>query len=404
MSPPTFSLPESERRVIQTRVFVLEGLNSFAVTFYFYYFYFFTRLRFGFGNKENLLLAAASGLVYMLAAYLGGRFAQRAGYFAALKLGFGSMAVLLTAGGLVAASPTAHIAIMLGTAVGMCFTWPTLEAMVSEGESYAGLQRNIGIYNVVWAGTGALAYFVGGAALEQLGMRSLFFVPVGILGLQLVLTRQLEQRCRAVRWFTPGQKYEPPPGPAHSRPPARAHMFLRLAWWSNPFAYVAINTLVAVMPGVAQRLALSTTLAGICGSLWCFARLGAFFGFWFWPGWHYRFRWLLAASVALIGTFLVILLSRSLLAVMAAQIVFGVAIGLIYYSSLFYSMDVGETKGEHGGIHEAAIGLGNFAGPAVGAASLHFLPQSVHGGAWAVAVLLLGGLGGLLVIRAMTRT
>ena len=35
----------------------------------------------------------------------------------------------------------------------------------------------------------------------------------------------------------------------------------------------------------------------------------------------------------------------------------------------------GETKGEHGGIHEAAIGLGNFAGPALGAASLDFLPQ-----------------------------
>jgi len=67
-----------------------------------------------------------------------------------------------------------------------------------------------------------------------------------------------------------------------------------------------------------------------------------------------------------------------------AQILFGGAIGLIYYSSLFYSMDVGETKGEHGGIHEAAIGLGNFAGPAMGAMSLYLWPHQANGSAFAV--------------------
>ena len=74
---------------------------------------------------------------------------------------------------------------------------------------------------------------------------------------------------------------------------------------------------------------------------------------------------------------------------MLAQIFFGVAIGLIYYSSLFYSMDASEAKGEHGGIHEAAIGVGNCIGPAVGAASLQFLPQYANSGAIAVSALLL---------------
>jgi len=55
-------------------------------------------------------------------------------------------------------------------------------------------------------------------------------------------------------------------------------------------------------------------------------------------------------------------------------------------------------KGEHGGIHEAAIGVGVASGPAVGAASLQFLPQYANGGAIAVSVLLLCGLGGLLAI------
>jgi hypothetical protein len=58
-------------------------------------------------------------------------------------------------------------------------------------------------------------------------------------------------------------------------------------------------------------------------------------------------------------------------------------------------MDISETKGEHGGIHEAAIGLGNFAGPAIGATFLHFLPGHPDSGGLAVTGLLMFGLVGL---------
>src|SRR6185503_20347508 len=97
-----------------------------------------------------------------------------------------------------------------------------------------------------------------------------------------------------------------------------------------------------------------------------------------WPGWHYRFRWLAAAYVTMTSSFVTLLLAPNLWLVIAAQIAFGLALGLIYYSSLYYSMDVGETKGEHGGFHEAMIGLGSCAGPAVGAASLYFAPGNPH--------------------------
>ena len=388
-------------RRLKTGIFVLEGLNSFATTYYTYYFYFFTHQKFGFGNKVNLILAALAGLTCVPAAIYGGRFAQRAGYFTALKLGFAIMIGALTVGWWAVDSAAGHVAVMLVTIVGMCFTWPTLEGMVSEGEDYPGLQRNLGIYNVVWAGTGALAYFCGGAMLDRFGLNSMFYVPIAILSVQLALAFWLARAAQEDRGSKTANSPAAGASPsvAHPRPPETARAFLRMAWLANPFSYIAINTLIAVMPGVAQRLGLSTTLAGVCCSVWCFARLAAFGGLWYWPGWHYRFRWLLVAYLGLVAAFAVILLVPTLAVVVAAEIAFGLAIGLIYYSSLFYSMDVGDTKGEHGGMHEAAIGLGNFVGPAVGAASLHFLPQSANSGALAVSVLLLGGLGGLLWLR-----
>jgi len=101
----------------------------------------------------------------------------------------------------------------------------------------------------------------------------------------------------------------------------------------------------------------------------------------------------------MIGTFAAVLLAPNVAMLVGAQLGFGLCIGLIYYSSLFYSMDVGETKGEHGGIHEAAIGLGCATGPAVGAAGLWLAPATPYASVWAVSGLLFGGLGLLLWVR-----
>jgi predicted MFS family arabinose efflux permease len=432
---------ETSRRKLKTWYFILEGLNSFATVYYCYYLYFFMATAFGFGNRANLSLAALNGFICIFAAWWGGKFAQRFGNFTALKLGFFTMAAALTTG-LLVQSLTGQILVMAAMLIGMCFTWPTLEAMASEGETSAGIQRMVGLYNVVWAGTGALADFTGGMMLDKLGLRSIFYVPAAIMFSQVVITFWLARRVRVSLIREPvsnGNLTQPlqgsgPPtlqsqgslGPSrtgqHSatlgfeaeslrdsqvepspRPIAKAKWFLRMAWLANPFAYIALNTVIAVVPGVANKLGLSATMAGFCCSVWCFARFAAFFGLWAWSGWHYRFRWLLTAYLALLATFALIVLAPNLALLVVAQIVFGGALGLIYYSSLFYSMDLSETKSEHGGIHEAAIGFGNFAGPAVAAGSLYFLPQFASSGVVGVCVLLVGGLAGLFAMRGRMR-
>ena len=389
-------------RRLKTGYFILEGLNSFGTVYYFYYLYFYMHQRFGFDNQSNLALAALSGGSYALFAWGAGRFAQRFGYFTALKLGYALMCSAMGVG-LVVNSAAGEVGVMVLMVFGMSFTWPTLEALVSEKEPPGGLQHMIGLYNVIWAATAALANFTGGAMLQNLGPASLFYVPMAVQFSQLGLTVWLEKQARPMGL---GQSAHQPsaetsaadnhPGLSTDAHAAKARSFLRMAWLANPFAYIAINTLIAAMPGVAGRLHLSTMVAGFCGSVWCFARFAAFAGLWNWAGWHYRFRWLITSYVLLIGTFAAILLAPNVTVLVTAQIVFGGASGLIYYSSLFYSMDVGETKGEHGGIHEAVIGLGNCAGPAAGAAALHFAPQAPNSGAFAVTALLFLGMGGLL--------
>jgi MFS family permease len=383
-------------------VFTLEGLNSFGTTLYFYYVYFFTEQQFGFTKLQNLLLAAALGATYGISSAVGGRFAQRRGYFAALKAGYAIMAVTIGSAAFVAPLPV-HLVIMFVGIFGMALTWPALEALVSEGKSRRGLQRNLGIYNLVWGGTGALAYFCGGAIIKAGTFRAIFLISAAIQVIQLIMLLTLERSARR-NPAPPAAAPLDPEAAAYElerrRAPVSPQTFLHMAWLANPFAYLAINTVVAVMPNVAHRLNLGVEHVGVFCSVWLFVRTGSFLLMWLWPGWHYSFRWLCTAFLLLTASFVTLLVSGNLWIVIAAQTVFGLALGLIYCSSLYYSMDVGAaTKGEHGGFHETMIGLGGFAGPAIGAAGLHFFPQSPDSSTWAAALLLGLGLAALLWLR-----
>jgi MFS family permease len=381
-------------------LFVLEGLNSFGTTLYFYYVYFFAEKQFGFSKLQNLLLAAALGLTYGLSSIVGGKFAQRRGYFVALKAGYSIMAVMMSWGAFVQGL-VLHLVIMFVSIFGMALTWPALEALTSENESRRGLQRCVGIYNLVWGGLGAVAYFCGGTIIEATEFRGMFFVPAAIHVVQLAGAIWIERTARKSH-VTPcalAANCEEKRDYEHVRSPVSPQTFLRMAWLANPFGYLAINTVVAVMPALAQRLGLTVKEAGIICSIWLFVRTGSFLLLWLWPVWHYRFRWLVGAYIAMTVSFVVLLLGPSLVFVIAAQVVFGLALGLIYYSSLYYSMDAGDTKGEHGGFHEAMIGAGSFAGPAIGALTLFFLPRYPASSTWAVMALLTAGFAGLLWLR-----
>ena len=389
-------------RSLKKYYFILAGLNTLATTWYSNYLFFFLRDNFDFHNRQNLWVSALYGLIYIPAAVQCGKFAQRRGFITSLKVGYGGLTLPMIFGAMLRGSVIGNLATLVGYTVALLFIWPALEALVSENETQSGVQHNVGIYNCTWAFGAAIAYFIGGKLYDWLGYTAVFWVPAGIFALQFAIAVWLGQKKKEIPAANVEHTSATAPHPEETAfhqavPPKR---FLQMAWLANPFAYVAINTVIAVMPGIAQKLALSPTRVGLFCSVWMFARLATFALMWQWRGWHYRFRWLLSAFLMLIGSFMLLLLADQLWLVVLAQLFFGFAAGLIYYSSLFYSMDVGgETQGEHGGLHEAAIGIGVCVGPAVGAAALQWMPAHSNNGVYAVSVLLLGGLAGLIGLR-----
>lgn len=367
--------------------FLVELINSYGAVYYSNFLFFYVRSRFGFGELENLLLAALGGLVYVFAAWGGGAFAERFGYVRGLCTGLLGIAASLGAGLLWDSVPGQVIVFATWTA-SVCFTWPALEAIVSEGGN-GRLSDMVGMFNVTWAVGGAVAYFTAGILLERLGMESLFWLPLGLVPVQMLLVFLAGKRRREEKAAAPVDA-----GAAAPEGPAVSRRHLHMAWLANPLSYIAINTVLPLVPSISEGLGLSTAAAGVLCSAWMFARLAAFGILWRWTGWHYHFGWLIGAFAVMTACFAAFVHARSVAMLLAAEAGFGLSIGLIYYSSLFYSMNASEAKGTHGGLHEAMIGAGLFAGPAFGASSLFLLPALA--GSWPVAGLLVAGMAGLL--------
>ena len=273
-----------------------------------------------------------------------------------------------------------------------------LEALVSENEPPDQLPNRVGLYNVVWAGTAAVGYAAGGCMFERLGRDSLYWLPLAIHSGQFLSTWFLERRHRrSIGTTRSAARTEPPV--AHER---RDSHFQRLAWLANPFNYMAINTVAAMAPGLASRMGLGLAEAGVVFSVWFHVRALAFLKLWLWPGWHYRFSWYIGAFGLLLTSFVVLVMARQLPMVLAAQVGLGWASALLYYSSLYYAMDGSSAPSEHGGIHEALIGVGICGGPALCA-----LAQSVTGSAlapaWVITGALACGMGGAVHIHRSGR-
>ncbi len=371
--------------------FLIELLTCYSAVFYSNFLFFVMQIRFGFTATENLMLAALNGVIYIFAAWQGGSFAQRFGCTRSLYAGYSGFALALVLG-LILNTTAGQVAAYCVWTISVCFIWPALEAIVTDGEQ-ANVCNMVGYYNITWALGGAVAFFTAGMLLERCGIKSLYFIPLILISVQLVLLPFAAKLTKKHASSAQGTCCNPPECDSMD-----ARHFLHLAWIANPLSYVAINTALPLFPSIATKLGLGTGIAGIICSIWMFARLTAFIILKRWTSWHYKFGLLAGSFAAMVASFAGIVLAHSIFVLIVAQIGFGLSIGLIYYSSLYYSMNVSSERGAHGGLHEAMIGAGLFAGPAFGAVSVLLLPAA-NPSIWAVSGLLTAGFSGFLLLR-----
>jgi MFS family permease len=163
--------------------------------------------------------------------------------------------------------------------------------------------------------------------------------------------------------------------------------------------YLMIYSLAAMLPSLQVIRDLRPAMQTLLSSVWLVARVCVFVLLGATVFWHTRPRLLLGAALALLASSLVITLPKSVILMVLGQVVFGAAAGLIYMASLYFGMVLSEGSTEHGGYHEALIGLGMTLGPGVGAVTQVLFPDDQR-----AAVAAISGLLAMTVILSMFAT
>jgi MFS family permease len=364
--------------------------------------FFYMKYRFGWRMPQNFLLAAGQGAVYIPGALLAGPLAAKLGNRRCLGAVYALLTALTGAACLLAwkggpGSAAGVVAALLAYTFSIGISWPILEGLVASGGPPAGIARRIGIYNVIWPAGGALAIAAEGTILDH-WIGGLFLIP-GLLHLLSLLVLPLIAAGRKPADLVEAPLIHPEPEPALLR---KRELALWLSRTALPATYTVIYGLMPMMPSLPTVRSLPLSLQTVVASIWLMTRWVAFvilaMGSW----WHTRPRALLwAAAIMLIAFFGMTLRPTQgasptidLASLIAWQAALGLAIGMIYSGSLYFGMVLSDGSTEHGGYHEALIGLGWIVGPLAGAAAQAIRPDSVWLGIMAV--------GGVIAASVLT--
>lgn len=343
------------------------GLASVAGTWLSHGLTFVTASLYGWGRLPNLLLSAGLGITYVAGALSAPRISSRIGRRRLLLTLYPLLSLLSV---LIAFAPNAIVFTTLAAlwTFLIAMNWPALEALVCHGPTATSTSRRVGLFNLNWSATGALAVVLV-SRITAISPSLVFLLSAACTALGFL----------GIAFFTapdePHADLEPEPALLAQRTLAK-----RLARIALPASYTILYTLSPILANLPALKSLPPIWQSPAASIWLIAR---FLGFAFLIStsfWHTRPRYLLLAILTALLAFLAATLpipaltaTTKLTLLLTAQFILGLAVAYIYYSSLYFGMvlaHAGEAQGsstEQGGHHEALIGAGIILGPSLAA-------------------------------------
>jgi len=374
-------------------VYLIEALSALSANLILIGLFFYNSQQFGWAIYRNLLLAAGEGVFYVFGALSAGPISRKVGRRRLLVILQGVLAALCLAG-LFQPTPIAISAAALLYAGVSAAQWPLLESLASTGASGHLLSRRLTAYNLVWSAANAITVALCGAVIQHW--------PAGLF----VVAIAGHAATAVVLWLTTaradrGIPAAPAQGPAHIAPePQLLKVRTRALWLARialPSAYIITSSLSAMLPSLAILHPLDTQMRTLLGSIWFMARCLTFIVLGLTVFWHTRPRLMVLATLAMLLGFLGTTVRLSdvlphtnvdMLSMILCQILLGASMGMIYSASLYFGMVLSQGSTDHGGYHEALIGLGGALGPAAAAAAHLVQPNGIGLSIAAVAGLI----------------
>lgn len=383
---------ETQRRLWP--LYGVEALTSVSANLLLGAIFFYMSHWHGWDMQRNFLLAMGQGMAYAIGALsaapmtrmLGGR---------NLLLAIHVFLSAVTALAAFTGSPPLLVSLVLIFTCVSAAVWPTIEGMVSAGADAHEMSRRVGMYNLVWSSVAAVTLGFSGILIE-ISPQAFFLTAAAFHVLSVALLLAATRRNNGA---APADHGHLEPEPELLRRRTLALWISRLAM---PSTFVIGYGLMAMLPSLPVMVELQPAHQTLVSSAWPAARWLAFLLLGMTAWWHTRPRFLLVVIFAMLVAFLAISVGLGRIAggdvsfalrvawIISWEVVLGLAMGVIFAASLYFGMVLSQGSTEHGGYHEALIGLGSAVGPGLAA-----LVQVYYPGDQAASIIAISAVGGL---------
>lgn len=311
----------------------------------------------GAGPRDLGLLQACSSLVYVAMSVVMGCVADRVSRPLLVRLGCVLMVVACL---LVPRAGSLWTLLAIVPVVGLSgtFFWPSVQGAIGAEARPDMLERDIGLFNVLWSIGKSVGFLTGAALKGGLG------VPHALLA--------AAAGAAAITLFYPLRDLHGTAGRLADRAdPGLRPAFLRMSWVMNFVAFGVGATIAnqyilfcrahAIGLGVGKD-PVETFFGVILFGAFAW-QTATFAAARFWRGWTYRRAPLYAAQILMAAGAALLAHVTDARWLLLCTPLLGIGLGFGYVASLYYSLHATEEHGKYSGLHEAILGSGNFAMP-----------------------------------------
>lgn len=276
------------------------------------------------------------------------------------------------------------VAVVYGSTTG--FMWPLVEWYLTGGRKQGPLRTATGRFNITWTVAVAVAFWMlapfladGGPDADPQRATAALYVVAGLHLLAVFFILPLPA--------TPAKHLDI----QHDPHPPIYETLLAVSRRLLPTSYLLMCVLGPAFPIALTTMGVSPAWQPILVSVWLLSRVATMFTLERWHGWHGKPVPLAVGAAALFLGFTLTVTAPaigSLPLLVASLGVFGVGMGTIYTSALYYVFEIDDHGANAGGSHEALIGIGYTMGPFIGlAASLAVDGELIAESAFPVALI-----------------
>lgn len=259
-----------------------------------------------------------------------------------------------------------HLLVFMAlTGVAGAMFWPSLEAWIAE-RGKGKLIKRISFFNISWSLGMSVGPLISGVLFELNYHFPFYFAAFVSLGIIYLILKKLPASCEKKEEVGVMDNVLTVKDCLPQKDFSYNSSYLHAAWVANFAGWFVVGTIRYLFPKLSIEMGIKPSVLGILIFLLSVSQAFFFYVLSRSSRWHYQlFPLIFFQALGVIGL-LFIFFIPSLFTFVLSFIFIGMAGGITYSSSIFYSLNGTQDKGTKAGIHEFFLGIGGLVGPLTG--------------------------------------